>query len=175
MTALYLDRKAALAFLLTVIALNVIFAAFVKGPLNEELVSIEARIDGLKRLDENLLGLPVRVRTQTGKSGPRIRKGIPHNQKGMGPLLTDILAAARDNGLEIQEAEYNRTVGGRRQDAYTLSFPVKGSYGQVKKFIFSLETMGHQIEVDEISLAGAALGEALAVRLGIHMPKAEGL
>ena len=157
------DRKRALAFLLTVIALNALFAVFVKGPLNEELASIEARINGLKRIEASI----------ADKSCPLVRKGILHNQKGIDVALTGILTAARAHGLEIQEAEYNRTAGDNGQDAHTLSFPVKGSYGQIKKFIFSLETMGGRIEVSEISLAGS--GEALAARLGIHMPKAKGL
>lgn len=155
-------RKKALAFLLTVIALNALFAVFVKGRLNEELASIEARINGLKRIEAGI----------AGKSGPRIRKGILHNQKGIDVALTGILTAARAHGLEIQEAEYNRAAGDNGQGAHTLSFPVKGSYGQIKKFIFSLETMGSRIEVEEISLAGS--GEALAARLGIHMPKVKG-
>lgn len=158
-----LDRKKALAFLLTVIALNAVFAAFVKGPLNEELASIEERIDGLKRLEAGL----------TDKSAPLVRKGGLHEQKGIGVALTGILTAARDNGLEIQEAEYNRNAGHGGQDAYAISFPVKGNYGQIKRFIFSLETMGRRLEVGEISLAGS--GEALSARLGIHMPKAGGL
>lgn len=157
-----LDRKKALAFLLTVIALNALFAAFVKGPLNEELASIEARINGLKRLEGDI----------PGRSGPVIGKGMTDNQETADVALTGILTAARAHGLEIQEAAYNRTAGDGGQDSHTLSFPVKGSYGQIKKFIFSLETMGSRIEVEEISLAGS--GEALAARLDVHMPKARG-
>lgn len=156
------DREKALAFFLTVIALNAIFAAFVKGPLNEELASMEARINGLKRLEASLPDKPV----------PLVRKGGLRDKKGIGLALTGILAAARAHGLEIHEAEYNRSAGDGGQDSHTLSFPVKGSYGQIKEFIFSLETMGRRIEVEDISLAGG--GEALAARLGIHMPKAGG-
>ncbi len=145
------DNKAALALLLAIIALNALFAAFVRGPLHERLISIEGRLGGLERLEAG-------------------RAGMPHERKGA--ALGDVLKAARDNGLEIQEAEYNGAAG-RGHDAHVMSFPVKGSYGQIKRFIFSLETMGRGVRVDEIILAGG--GGVLSARLGLYMAKARGL
>ena len=82
----------------------------------------------------------------------RFHEAIPEKTR-FTRLIGDLFGMARTAGLEIRQIDYSpKVIEESRLLSYTLVFSVGGSYEQVKKFIFALESSPRVIALDELSL-----------------------
>jgi len=96
-------------------------------------------------------------------------KGLPA-QGEMTGFIKKINRLAKRQGLVIQNAEYSRPV--KIDDNllnYAVSFPLTGSYGKIRKFIYNLENLPDLMSIDELSLTSSAGGEvSLSLKLSVY-------
>jgi type IV pilus assembly protein PilO len=84
------------------------------------------------------------------------RQAIP-GKSGLTALVQEVFALAADAGLSIERVAYQpKEVAEYGLLHYGLTFSVSGDYGQIKRFIFSLEQSSRLLLIEEISLTGAA-------------------
>lgn len=97
--------------------------------------------------------------------------GLP-GQSGLTAILDEMFASARECSLELPSADYGaETFKDSSMSRYTFSFPVEGRYGDLKRFLYGLETSARPLVIEEVSLAGAKAGEgriALRVRVSVY-------
>lgn len=84
------------------------------------------------------------------------RQAIPE-KGGLTALVQEIFTLAAEAGLNIERVAYQpKEVVEHGLLHYGLTFSVAGDYGQIKKFISSLEQSSRLLVIEEISLSGAA-------------------
>lgn len=76
-------------------------------------------------------------------------------------LIGEIFSLADRAGLVIDSIGYDpKEIAGQNLLRYGFSFSVKGDYGQVKRFIHSLEQSERLIVIDDLALSGGKAGAA---------------
>jgi type IV pilus assembly protein PilO len=94
------------------------------------------------------------------------RQIIP-DKSGLTALVQEIFSVAAKAGLSIERVSYQpKEMAEQGLLHYGLNFSVTGDYGQLKKFIFSLEQSPRLLIIEEISLTGA---EGSIVNLNIRL------
>ncbi|NIR34149.1 MAG: type 4a pilus biogenesis protein PilO [Desulfuromonadales bacterium] len=85
-------------------------------------------------------------------------------------FIGELFNLARQAGLSIDQVLYKpEGVPEYRLLRYDLSFSVSGDYGEIKKFIFSLEQSPRIIVIEEVVLVGANKAERSSVNLKIGL------
>lgn len=85
-------------------------------------------------------------------------------------FIGELFSQAGRSGLSIDQVRYEpEGVEEHSLLRYDLSFSVSGDYGEIKKFIFSLEQSPRIIVIEEVTLAGAEKAERSAVNLQIRL------
>jgi type IV pilus assembly protein PilO len=125
--------------------------------------ALSPRVEAQQR---QLLHLQAEARQMGGDNGDQIlrqsredlqtfRQAIPP-KSGLTALVQEIFTLAAQAGLVIERVSYQpREVAEQGLLHYGLTFSVGGSYGQLKKFIFSLEQSPRLLAIEDISLSGA--------------------
>ena len=134
-------------FSLFVLALNVFAAVTVVNRQEEEI----------RRLEEELISLkyPVRAGSFDKTLGEinTFEERLPSG-KEITKVLDEVFTIARKNGLDISTGDYSaQTVDEAEFSRYTISFPVEGRYGDIKKFIYGLETSRYPVIIEEITFS----------------------
>ena len=87
-------------------------------------------------------------------------------------LIGEVYSLAGEAGLSIDRIGFDpEEITGRALLRYTLNFSVGGDYGQIKKFVYSLEQSDRLIAIEELSLSGGKSEEgevSLRVRLSTY-------
>ncbi len=97
------------------------------------------------------------------------RAAIPDKNEFTG-LIEEVFTLAGKAGLSIDRIGYSPANDeGRNLLRYALSFSVAGDYGQIKKFIASLEQSPRIIAIEEVSLSGGDRQEGAAVGLRLRL------
>jgi type IV pilus assembly protein PilO len=103
---------------------------------------------------------PIREDLQT------FRQAIP-GKSGLTALVQEIFTLAANAGLNIERVAYQpKEVAEHGLLHYGLTFSVSGDYGQLKKFIFSLEQSPRLLIIEEVSLSGS---DGSTVNLNIRL------
>lgn len=99
-------------------------------------------------------GIPVSTAEQIEKNLRQFNRLIP-SQEQFSQLLGDLFAWSQQTGLEIHQISYqpeqDEDTGFLR---YGINFSVEGDYGQIKKFIYLLESAQRILIIDKIALTG---------------------
>lgn len=133
-----------------VIAGDLIFFSKVIGRQDSEITSLEEKINSLRGTSRRGGGLE---RARSGVDA--FKKGLP-DEKRLTPVLEEVFLTAKKNGLKIPAGDYSpETLKDADISRYMISFPVEGRYSQIKKFIYDLENMKHQLAIEEISMASS--------------------
>lgn len=83
-------------------------------------------------------------------------------------LVREIFSLADGAGLVIERVSYEPQAEGNLL-RYSLSFSVTGDYGQIKKFIHSLEQSPRMIAIEELALSGKEAAEGGGVSLRVRL------
>lgn len=85
-------------------------------------------------------------------------------------LIKELFTLAGEAGLNIERIAYDpKQMAEKGLLRYSLNFSVGGDYGQVKKFVHSLEQSRRIVAIEEISLSGGENPEGDGVRLNIRL------
>ena len=126
-----------------VIAANLILTFTVTAAQEDETRLLEERVSGLKGVS----GSPF----EQAVSDIEVFTGRMPNKSGLPKALASIFDIARKNGLNIPSGDYApETVSEAGISKYTISFPVEGSYPEIKKFIYGIENMNVPVVVEDI-------------------------
>lgn len=129
----------------------------------------EARLTGQSSASA---GSPREIYRRGEEDLEKFRGAIPSRTE-FTALIGEIYSLAEKAGLSIDRIGYDpKEVEGRGLLRYALNFSVSGDYGQIKRFVYSLEQSDRLIAIEEISLSGggkSAEGEVnLRVRLSTY-------
>lgn len=80
--------------------------------------------------------------------------------------LSKVFKAAKRQGLTIAESKYSADKANAFGiSRYTVSFPVSGVYGKIKKFIDDLESMQTPLAVEELALSRSTKGNSIELNV----------
>ncbi len=114
-------------------------------------------------------GVPVSAAEQIEKNLQQFEDLIP-TQTDFSGFVGELFEWAQQAGLEIHQISYNHEH--EKETAflrYGLSFSVKGSYSQVKKFIHLLENAQRILLIEKISLTGASSNKKSKDKVGLRI------
>ncbi len=98
----------------------------------------------------------------------QFRESIPSKLE-FSELLRELFALAEGAGLSIERISYDpKAIEERGVLRYSLVFSVAGNYGQLKKFVHSLEQSPRIIALEEMALSGAGERRAGEVQLRLR-------
>jgi type IV pilus assembly protein PilO len=85
-------------------------------------------------------------------------------------LIGELYSLAESAGLEINQIGYDhKELPEQGLLRYALGFAVRGDYGQVKQFIFSLEQAPRLMAIEDVSLSGGGAPGAEQVALQLRL------
>ena len=147
-----------------VIAANLILTFTVTAAQEDETRLLGEMVSGLKGVSGSPLAQAV--------SDIEVFTGRMPNEKGLPKALASIFDIARKNGLNIPSGDYApETVSEAGISKYTISFPVEGSYPEIKKFIYGIENMNVPVVVEDIAFSrskGTSGAIELKIRLSVY-------
>jgi len=114
-------------------------------------------------------GVPVSAAEQIEKNLQQFEDLIP-TQTDFSDFIGELFEWAQQAGLEIHQISYNHEH--EKETAflrYGLSFSVKGSYSQVKKFIHLLENAQRILLIEKISLTGSSSNKKSKDKVGLRI------
>lgn len=98
-------------------------------------------------------------------------KGLPESGE-LASVLEEVFKSAKRSGLSVATAEYNsETFKDSSISRYAFTFPVEGSYRDVKRFLYDVESSRRPLVIEELSLASGKAGEgktALRIRMSVY-------
>ncbi|WP_027715751.1 type 4a pilus biogenesis protein PilO [Desulfuromonas sp. TF] len=131
---------------------------------------VAPRLDALERryIERQSQVREVRLTGQTGAAAGSPREIYRRGVEDLGQfrtaipprteftaLIGEIFSLAGKAGLSIDRIGYDpKEVAGQGLLRYTLDFSVSGDYGQIKRFVYSLEQSDRLIAIEELSLSG---------------------
>jgi len=122
--------------------------------LEKELLDLQARIRQARQSDGEMK-TPAEIFSQGRADLEKFRATIPAKTE-LPALVGDVSALAGQAGLAIDNIVYQpKELEGQGLLRYGLAFSVHGEYGQVKRFIYSLEQSERLIVIDGITLSGS--------------------
>lgn len=172
----YLNEGKVLYATVAVLAtLNIVFYVLVLAPKKEESMRIKRDLSLLKTESGKLQIANEKMRMQLkyieqfkADRGIFIEK-LPQ-QSELTNLIQSIHKMAREEGLIIKSATYSPSKG--KEDnilSNTISFPLTGTYKQIRKFIYNLERMDYPISIDDLSIASSwGRNVSLSVKLSCY-------
>lgn len=147
-----------------VIAANIVLTFTVTAAQEDETRLLGETVSGLK----GGLGSPF----EQAVSDIEVFTGRMPTEKGLPKALAFIFDIARKNGLNIPSGDYApETVSEAGISRYTISFPVEGSYPEIKKFIYGIENMNVPVVVEDIAFSrskGTSGAIELKIRLSVY-------
>jgi type IV pilus assembly protein PilO len=131
---------------------------------------VAPRLDALERryIERQSQVREVRLTGQTGAAAGSPREIYRRGVEDLGQfrtaipprteftaLIGEVFSLAGKAGLSIDRIGYDpKEVAGQELLRYTLDFSVSGDYGQIKRFVYSLEQSDRLIAIEELSLSG---------------------
>jgi len=128
------------------------------------------RLDALERryIERQSQVRQVRLTGQSGAAAGSPREIFRRGEEDLGKfraaipsrteftaLIGEIFSLATNAGLSIDRIGYEpKEITGHELLRYTLNFSVSGDYGQIKRFVYSLEQSDRLIAIEELSLSG---------------------
>lgn len=100
---------------------------------------------------------------------------LPH-QNEITHIISEIHKMAEKEKLSIKSAKYSSPKDyGTKLVRYSISFPLVGSYRQIRKFIYHLEKMPYLMSIDELNLASDNRfgGVSLSLQLSVYLGRGE--
>ncbi len=171
------DKTTLLALLIAVAAavviiFNIGFGMTTQKERSRQLSSLESRSRELRALEHKGLSSSGAVSLQTASARAvqeveAFKKERLVSGSDLTEVLDEVFKAARKNGLKIRSADYKpATIEDTDISSYVFSFPVQGRYGQIKKFIYDIESSKHMLTVESITMQSS---EKAAGRLGLDI------
>lgn len=126
----------------------------------------EVRLTGQKGAKD---GSPREIFRQAKEDLHKFRAAIPSRTE-FTALIGEIYSLAGDAGLSIDRIGYDPSeMTDRKLLRYSLNFSVSGDYGQIKRFVYSLEQSDRLIAIEELSLSGGGKSEGGKVNLRVRL------
>ena len=151
-------RGRVVAVALAVLLLNIILSMYVVSPLADAEGALKARVElgategvgGVRKAYDDILTFRERL----------------SSKEELTATLSKVFKAAKRQGLIIKNSKYSPG----KPDAfgvsrYTVSFPVSGVYGKIKKFIHDLESMKTPLAVEELALSRSTKGNLIELNV----------
>lgn len=92
---------------------------------------------------------------------------VAPSQNELPALLRQVFDVARKNNLKVPEGDYAaEPARDGRLSKYTFTLPVEGTYREIKRFIYDLESSDLPIAIDELTLTRGKEG---AVKLSLNI------
>jgi type IV pilus assembly protein PilO len=114
-------------------------------------------------------GSPREIHRRGEENLGQFRAAIP-SRTDFTALIGEISSLAEKAGLSIDRIGYDPTeIAGRELLRYTLNFSVSGDYGQIKRFVYSLEQSDRLIAIEELSLSGGGESKEGKVNLRVRL------
>ena len=147
---------------LAVLLLNILMSIYVVSPQANAEGALKAHVErmesgttdegagGVQRAYDDLLTFRERL----------------SSKEELTATLSKVFKAAKRQGLTIKKSTYSPG----KPDAfgvsrYTVSFPVSGVYGKIKKFIHDLESMKTPLAVKELALSRSTKGNLIELNV----------
>lgn len=130
------------------------------GALEHELIAQQAHLRQGRQNAERKT--PAETYRQAVADLQSFRAAIPGKNE-FPKLLGEIFSLSGKAGLSIDQISYQpKEVAGQGLLRYGLAFTVRGSYSQIKRFVYSLEQSERLLVIDSLTLSGGReTGEAL--------------
>lgn len=112
---------------------------------------------------------PVEIYRRGEADLEKFRASIPVRSE-FTALIGEIFSLAEEAGLTIDRIGYDpKEMAGQGLLRYGLAFSVRGDYGQIKTFIYSLEQSQRLIVIDELALSGGGEPGQAQVELRLRL------
>jgi len=135
--------------------------------IEREYIELQARTRQGKAMESET---PQARYTQMKSDLQKFRSIIPVRGELSG-LIAELYEVANASGLEVKQVSYTPSeIPAQELISYALSFSLNGNYGEIKKFIFSLEQSERLIVIDKISLSAAPSSDKsrqVTLRIGL--------
>jgi type IV pilus assembly protein PilO len=139
-----------------------------RAALEKELMDLQARTRQ-GRLAEAATKTPAEIYRRGEADLQKFRATIPAKSE-FPALLGEIFSLANQAGLTIDQIGYQpKEVEGEGLLRYGLAFSVRGDYGQVKRFIHSLEQSERLMGIDGLTLSGGRDSGEAKVELRLQL------
>jgi len=178
----YFNEGKVLYCTVAVLALaNLVFFLLVLGPKKEESNRLKAEISLLKKESAQLHQANEKKRAQLkyieqfkADAGLFIDKLPPQGK--LTKLIQDIHKLAKKEGLLIKSASYSQARGeGNDIVSNTISFPLTGTYRQIRKFIYNVEKTDYPISIDDLSISSSwGRNVSLSIKLSCYFQAGAG-
>jgi type IV pilus assembly protein PilO len=139
-----------------------------RDALEKQLMELQARVRQNRQSDAETK-TPAEIFRRGEADLQKFRAVIP-SKSGFPALLGEIFSLAGQAGLTIDQIGYQpKEVEGRGLLRYGLAFSVNGDYGQIKRFIYSLEQSERLIVIDSLTLSGGRESGLATVELRLQL------
>jgi hypothetical protein len=146
---------------LAVLLLNIILSIYVVSPLTETEGALKAHVERIEPGTAEGVGGARKAYDDISTFRERLS-----SKEELTATLSKVFKAAKRQGLTIKQSNYSPG----KPDAfgvsrYTVSFPVSGVYGKIKKFIHALESMKTPLAVEELALSRGTKGNLIELNV----------
>lgn len=139
-----------------------------RDALERELMDLQSRVRQSRQLAVEAKS-PAEIYRRGEADLQKFRTAIPAKSE-FSALLGEIFSLADKAGLSIDRIGYQpKEIEGQRVLRYGLAFSVHGDYGQVKRFIHSLEQSERLIVIDGLTLSGGRESGEAQVELRLQL------
>jgi len=139
-----------------------------RDTLETQLMDLQARVRQNRQSDAEAK-TPAEIFLRGEADLQKFRAVIPSKTE-FPALLGEIFSLAGQAGLTIDQIGYQpKEVEGRGLLRYGLAFSVNGDYGQIKRFIYSLEQSERLIVIDSLTLSGGRESGLATVELRLQL------
>jgi Tfp pilus assembly protein PilO len=152
-------RIAAMCFGGLVLA-NLLVYFLLVSPSSAWLAAGESKYAGLRKRHAEAVLFTKQRRLFAG-----VMAGVP-SQKDMPLLVKEFVQTARGLNLRVSSVKYDMPKrGGGELAMLAFAFPAEGRYPDIKRFIYSIETMDRLIGIQDVKLDAGQSGVKLEMRL----------
>lgn len=138
-----------------------------RDALERELIDLQSRTRQGRQ--NAALKTPAETYRQAMADLQSFRAAIPTKNE-FPQLLDEIFTLAGKAGLAIDQISYQpKEIAEQGLLRYGLAFTVRGSYGQIKRFVHSLEQSERLLVIDSLTLSGSPEAGAATVDLRLQM------
>jgi type IV pilus assembly protein PilO len=139
-----------------------------RDALERQLMDLQSRVRQTRQSDAEAK-TPAEIYRRGEADLQKFRAVIPAKSE-FPALLGEIFSLAGQAGLTIDQISYQpKEIEGRGLLHYGLAFSVHGDYGQVKRFIYSLEQSDRLIVIDGLTLSGGRESGEATVELRLQL------
>jgi type IV pilus assembly protein PilO len=139
-----------------------------RDALEKQLMDLQSRVRQIRQADAEA-NTPAEIYRRGEADIQKFRAVIPAKSE-FPALLGEIFSLAGQAGLTIDQIAYQpKEVEGQGLLRYGLAFSVHGDYGQLKRFIYSLEQSERLIVIDGLTLSGGRESGEATVELRLQL------